>query len=77
MNEVVLTQEQYESMLNDFILKELYKKRIDDAIEYIENNDLYYQDVDYDYEENMTLGLPSDEEAKDILLSILKGVDKE
>ena len=74
---VVLTQEQYESMLNDFILKELYKKRIDEAIKYIENNDLYYQDVDYDYEENMTLEPPSDEDARAILLSILKGEDND
>ena len=51
--------------------------RINEAIEYIENNDLYYQDVDYDYEENMTLEPPSDEEARAILLSILKGEDNE
>ena len=51
--------------------------KINEAIEYIENNDLYYQDVDYDYEENMTLDPPSDEEARTILLSILKGEDNE
>lgn len=51
--------------------------KINKAIEYIENNDLYYQDVDYDYEENMTLEPPSDEEARAILLSILKGEDNE
>ena len=51
--------------------------KINKAIEYIENNDLYYQDVDYDYEENMTLDPPSDEEARAILLSILKGEDNE
>ena len=42
--------------------------------EYIENNDLYEQDVDYDCEENMVLGPPSDEIARKILLQIL---DKE
>ena len=54
------------------LLNRIYK-----AIEYIESNDLYYQDVDYDYEENMILGNPSDEQAKKDLIDILKGVDKE
>ena len=52
-------------------------KRIDKAIEYIENNDLYEQDEDYDYEENLVLGVPDDSEPRKILLEILKGSDKE
>lgn len=54
-----------------------FKKRIDKAIEYIENNSLYQQDYDYDYEENLVEYPPSDEQAKKDLLDILKGEDKE
>ena len=62
---VVLTQEQYESMLNDFILKELYKKRIDEAIELIKK----YQDTCILDEEWSSIDKP--------LLKILKGEDNE
>ena len=48
---------------------------INEAIEYIENNDLYEQDYDYDYEENLVVGPPSDETARKILLEILDKVD--
>lgn len=49
---------------------------IKEVREYIENNDLYEQDYDYDYEENLVVGPPSDETARKILLGILdKGVD--
>ena len=47
---------------------------IKEVREYIENNDLYEQDYDYDYEENLVVGPPSDETARKILLEIL---DKE
>ena len=47
---------------------------IKEVREYIENNDLYEQDYDYDYEENLVVGPPSDETARKILLGIL---DKE
>ena len=60
---VILEQEKYEEMLNDFILKELYKKRIDKAIEYIEK---------YNIE-----GITFYSVIKDDLLNILQGVDKE
>ena len=63
---VVLTQEQYESMLNDFILKELYKKRIDEAIEYMEDN----SKISLDDCVSITNFYKQ-------LLDILKGVDKE
>jgi len=78
MNYDKLTKEQIISILKDALncIKE-QQQRIDDAIEYIENNDLYYQDVDYDYEENMTLLSPSDEDARAILLSILKGEEND
>ena len=72
--------------LNDLVLKQ--KEKIDElqiqlqqkeniikeVREYIENNDLYEQDYDYDYEENLVVGPPSDETARKILLEIL---DKE
>jgi chromosome segregation ATPase len=48
-----------------------------EAIEYIENNDLYFQDYDYDYEGNMFEYPPTDEQAKQNLLEILKGEDNE
>lgn len=49
---------------------------IKEVREYIENNSLYEQDYDYDYEENLVEYPPSDETARKILLEILdKGVD--
>ena len=48
---------------------------IKEVREYIENNDLYEQDYDYDYEENLVVGPPSDETARKILLGILEKVD--
>lgn len=50
--------------------------RITKAIEYIENNDLYTQDIDYDYDENMVLLPPSDELERQELLDILRGKDE-
>lgn len=47
---------------------------IKEVREYIENNSLYEQDYDYDYEENMVEYPPSDEQAKKDILKIL---DKE
>lgn len=47
---------------------------IKEVREYIENNDLYEQDYDYDYEENLVVGPPTDETSRKILLEIL---DKE
>ena len=56
------------------VVKKLEKreKQIQDAIEYIENNSLYDQDYDYDYEENMVEYPPTDEYARNDLLKILK-----
>ena len=51
--------------------------KIDKAIEYIENNSLYEQDYDYDYEENLIEYPPNDEKATKELLDILRGEDKE
>ena len=48
-------------------------ERIDKAIEYIENNSLYEEEYDYDYEENSYLSGIDDETAKKDLLKILKG----
>ena len=66
-------QENQNSLLKIMKQYEDYKLRVDKAIEYIENNDLYEQDYDYDYEENMVEYPPSDEQAKKDLLEILKG----
>ena len=49
---------------------------IKEVREYIENNDLYEQDYDYDYEENLVVGPPSDETARKILLGILDKVEE-
>lgn len=46
-------------------------KIINDVREYIENNSLYEQDYDYDYEENLVEGVPDDTTSKRILLEIL------
>jgi hypothetical protein len=75
LKQMKLHTEKYASEMEDKYILE--KNKNNKAIEYIENNDLYYQDVDYDYEENMILEPPSDEEARAILLSILKGEDNE
>lgn len=48
-------------------------KRIDKAIEYIENHSLYEEEYDYDYEENSYLSGIDDETAKKDLLKILRG----
>ena len=52
------------------------QERIDKAIEYIENNSLYDEEYDYNYEEEMYLSGIDDEVAKKDLLDLLKG-DKE
>ena len=57
--------------------RNLYKEIIKEVREYIENNDLYEQDYDYDYEENLVVGPPSDETARKILLEILDKVSDE
>ena len=51
----------------------LLKDRIDKAIEYIENNSLYEEEYDYDYEENIYLSGINDETARKDLLAILGG----
>lgn len=48
---------------------------IKEVREYIENNSLYEQDYDYDYEENLVEYPPSDEQAKKDILGILDKVD--
>ena len=65
--------------LNEYIEeqdKKLQQKEniIKEVREYIENNSLYEQDYDYDYEENLVEYPPSDEQARKDILSIL---DKE
>ena len=52
---------------------ENYKSRIEKAVEYIENNSLYDEILDYDYEENPYILYTTDEYVKDNLLNILNG----
>ena len=52
------------------------KKQVDKAIDYIENNCLYTQDIDYDYDDNMILSPPTDELERKELLNILKGEEQ-
>lgn len=47
---------------------------LDEIREYIENNSLYEEEYDYDYEETMYLSGISDEKAKEDLLQILDKV---
>lgn len=61
--------------IDKYLLEQKLEKRekqIQDAIEYIENNSLYEQDYDYDYEENLVEYPPTDEYARNDLLKILK-----
>ena len=53
------------------------KQRIKNAIDYIENNSLYEEILDYDYEENPYVSYTTDEYVKDKLLNILNGEDNE
>ena len=68
--------EEVEALAIKYLQTQLQQKEkiIKEVREYIENNDLYEQDYDYDYEENLVVGPPSDETARKILLGIL---DKE
>ena len=64
---------------NEFLKSEnkKLKELIDKAIEYIENNSLYEEEYDYDYEENSYLSGIDDETAKKDLLKILRGETNE
>ena len=65
--------EEVEAFAIKYLQTQLQQKEniIKEVREYIENNDLYEQDYDYDYEENLVVGPPSDETARKILLGIL------
>lgn len=52
------------------------ENKINKAIDYIENNDLYTQDIDYDYDDNMVLLPPTDELERKELLNILRGEEQ-
>lgn len=52
------------------------KSIIKEVREYIENNSLYEQDYDYDYEENLVEYPPSDEQARKDILGILEKESK-
>lgn len=75
-------QEEIEDLKADYgskaqVERDILQNRIDEAIEYIENNDLYTQDIDYDYDDNMYLSPPDDETERKDLLEILRGEDNE
>lgn len=63
-----------ELMNNMFKINAELHSIIKEVREYIENNSLYEEDYDYDYEENLVVGSPSDESARKILLEILDKV---
>ena len=68
MTKVILEQKEYERLLGDFIKKELYKKRIDKAIEYIKT---HREAVD---ERNgKTIYWLTDDFDEEVLLEILRG----
>ena len=60
-----------------YLTNEDYKSRIVKALEYIENNYLYTQDIDYDYDDNVVLSPPTDELERKELLNILRGKENE
>ena len=70
--------EEVEALAIKYLQTQLQQKEkiIKEVREYIENNDLYEQDYDYDYEENLVVGPPSDETARKILLGILDKVEE-
>lgn len=69
-NELAEENKQLKSQLQQ---KENIRKEVR---EYIENNSLYEQDYDYDYEENLVEYPPSDEQARKDILSILNKENK-
>lgn len=62
-----------ESTIN-FIVKEneLLRERIEKALSYIEDNDLYDEDWDYSYEEELEYRGTDDATAREDLIAILK-----
>lgn len=77
-NEALKQTHEYDVNMIDEVKGESVKlyQRIEKAIEYIENNSLYEEEYDYDYEENSYLSGIDDKQAKEELIEILKG-DKE
>lgn len=63
-----------ESTMN-FIVKEneLLRERIEKALSYIEDNDLYDEDWGYSYEEELEYRGKDDATAREDLIAILKG----
>lgn len=63
-----------ESTIN-FIVKEneSLRERIEKALSYIEDNDLYNEDWDYNYEEELEYRGADDATAREGLIAILKG----
>lgn len=63
-----------ESTMN-FIVKEneSLRERIEKALSYIEDNDLYDEDWDYNYEEELEYRGADDATVREDLITILKG----
>lgn len=61
----------------NFIVKEneLLRERIEKALSYIEDNDLYDEDWGYSYEEELEYRSADDATAREDLIAILKGED--
>lgn len=73
VEEIILVPE---STIN-FIVKEneLLRERIEKALSYIEDNDLYDEDWDCSYEEELECRGTDDATAREDLIAILKGED--
>ena len=83
-NELVLLRNENKRLREEYKhLSEIYDdscksfeklfKRVNKAIEFIDNNNLYEEIIDYDYEENPYTSSVSDEKQKEELKQILKG----
>lgn len=73
MNEILKDKDVLDFICDLITDKCDYKSRIEKAVEYIENNNLYDEILDYDYEENPYVSYTTDEYVKDKLLNILNG----
>ena len=71
---VCMFKADYERNKYEYETIDKYKSVLDEIREYIENNSLYEEEYDYDYEETMYLSGISDEKAKEDLLQILDKV---
>ena len=73
-----LQKELKEHLQKEFELEDKTKKQkevLDKIKEYIENNSLYEEEYDYDYEENIYLSGIDDKQAKKDILELLEEIE--